>query len=187
MGTTVQQRPTTKTKQELHVNLKFKKEKVASIARLRKLLDYTENHVCVIGIWDRDGSKSSPHISYRELAVIHEYGIDGRIPARPFLAPAMKKKEKSCLKMYRDNLHQFLRARLPLEVVYTAPAMMMVEAIQGEFGSSNMAELSKRTIQKRTKGGGQGTPKPLLDHGNLQASVSFEVLPIEEVPSFVAL
>lgn len=117
------------------------------------------------------------------IGAVHEYGCVSRnIPARSFLRMPLESRMPLVLKASADSLVEYLaKGRLREWLVQLgAKAEKIVNEAFHTSGWGTWKALKASTIRHRKKGKEYNAPMPLLDTGQLSASISSRVVSNED-------
>jgi hypothetical protein len=154
----------------------------------------------LVGVPAAKGARKEGSITNAELARIHEFGSPVRnIPARPFLYPGIKRIRPQALAMLKQGAKDALTGTGPsIDVTLNKVGMLARNSVVNEITDPDppFAPLQPATIRARLrktaagrrqlrkyKGNRQGmmewasggNVKPLIDTGQLRASISYVV------------
>ncbi|WP_294966417.1 hypothetical protein [uncultured Gilliamella sp.] len=125
----------------------------------------------VVGIPNNENSREeSEGITNAELAMIHEFGVPERgIPERSFMRSTASEESNNLGQLSKQVLNECLAGNIsPYDAYATIGAYFqgrIVEKItDGEFEPNN-----ENTVKRK------GSSKPLIDTGQLRASITYEV------------
>lgn len=125
----------------------------------------------VVGIPNNENSREeSEGITNAELAMIHEFGVPERgIPERSFMRSTASEESNNLGQLSKQVLNECLAGNIsPCDAYATIGAYFqgrIVEKItDGEFEPNN-----ENTVKRK------GSSKPLIDTGQLRASITYEV------------
>lgn len=131
---------------------------------------------------DEEGAK----LTNVDLAVIHEFGVPGRIPARPFINGTFLLKREEYIKRLRELTPKVYEGRLAIPKMLEILGMQMARDMRNRMvdGAGIPPPLAESTIaQKRAKGAwnkkskaANVDPRPLVDTGRLRNSITHEVV-----------
>lgn len=125
-------------------------------------------------------------------------GPDGKVhvPSRPFLRSTLETRKESILKFASKRIRRALRGKSPPEIVFAEIGAYVVGQVQKRIASNTppfeplaestlkaRADRNKATAKalkegekaKRKNGKPLGSPKPLIDSGQLRSAISYEV------------
>lgn len=111
------------------------------------------------------------------LAYLHNFGSPkGKIPARPYLAPALDNTRARCLGFMRSGLRSALSGDAEAEkrTLTQCGTVIRDEAKRILTAQEGFKPLSPKTLQARTRIGFKGT-KALIHTGQLRNAITFEV------------
>ena len=107
-------------------------------------------------------------ITLGNLAAIHEHGTS-RIPARPFVAPSLRKNRGKYLKLAGKQITPVILGRRTTTSVWHMLGQEEVKDVQSYMITASFVPLSPKTIKAK------GLSKPLIDTGQLRQSVTYRV------------
>lgn len=135
------------------------------IARIARLQDKV-----IVGVPD-DATHDESGESLAMIALVHEYGsVTRKIPARPFLHPALRKNQNKYSKILAKKATAILLGRISLH-----QALALVgEAAQADVQKyivehQGFAPLKPATIKRKK------SSKPLIDTGQLRQSIRYKI------------
>lgn len=144
------------------------------VKRLKEVMKRAEqlNRIqLVVGIpSDENSRKESTGITNAELGVIHEFGAPEKgIPERSFMRSTASEESENLGRLGKTEIKECLEGNTsPHDVFATIGAYLqgrIVEKItDGEFEPNN-----ENTVKRK------GSSKPLIDTGQLRASITYEV------------
>lgn len=120
-----------------------------------------------------DGMLTNALIGY-----VHEFGVPGKIPARPFLLPAMRQKRSQVQATMREGLRVALGIAGDPRAINRA--MGQCGALIRDQAKANIREqvgfeaLAPETLRARARNGFKGT-KALIRTGQLMGAIQFEL------------
>jgi hypothetical protein len=115
-------------------------------------------------------------INNASLAYIHEHGAPrANIPARPFLNPGVRDAEPQIDRIFRAGAIAALNSKQPASgvgrLVLNQVGVAAVSAVQRKMTTGPFAPLKPATIKRKK------SSRPLIDTGQLRASVTWVVRP----------
>jgi hypothetical protein len=157
-------------------SLKTGRDRMAALQKA--VTDLTKTEV-LIGIPDanaaRQADKGQP-ASNALIGYIQEFGSPAKnIPPRPFLVPGVNSIRDSAAKRLGVAAEKALSGRT--EAVgqqLDAVGLLGQAAVRGKITDGPFAPLAERTLEARRRRGRTGD-KPLIDSGQLRASINFVV------------
>ena len=109
-------------------------------------------------------------VSLALIAAVHEFGsLDGRIPQRSFLRPAIEKNLEAFKRITFDSLVKVAEGRMPLSTAFGRLGQAAVSAVKTEMTTGSYVPLKPATIKRK------GSSRPLIDTGNLRQSITYVV------------
>lgn len=135
------------------------------IARVTRLQDKV-----IVGVPDDETHDESGE-SLAMIAAVHEYGsITRKIPARPFLHPALRKNQNKYSKILAQKATAILLGRFSLNQALALVGEMAQADVQKYIvDHQGFAPLKKSTIKRK------GSSRPLIDTGQLRQSIRYRV------------
>ena len=125
----------------------------------------------VVGIPNNENSRTnSDGITNAELGIIHEFGVPERgIPERSFLRSTVSEESENLGRLGKTEITEFLEGNTSAHDAFATIGVYLqgkiVEKItDGEFEPNN-----ENTVKRK------GSSKPLIDTGQLRASITYEV------------
>ena len=125
----------------------------------------------VVGIPNNENSREeSEGITNAELAIIHEFGVPERgIPERSFMRSTASEESNNLGQLSKQVLNECLAGNIsPYDAYATIGAYFQGKIVEkitdGEFEPNN-----ENTVKRK------GSSKPLIDTGQLRASITYEV------------
>lgn len=106
-----------------------------------------------------------------EIGTIHEFGIPGFIPERSFLRSSFDKNEEKYQGLLKAGMKNVALGKVPAKTVFEALGMKIVSDVKNGItqGSGIPPPLAPETIARK------GSSRPLVDTGQLVASISYVV------------
>lgn len=124
-------------------------------------------HVKVGVLQDAPSSSALPLAS---IAAVQEYGSqDGSIPARPFLAMALQKNQKTLNKLQDKSLDAVLSGKSTIAKGLTVLGEAHTAQVKQGFTELQFTPLKASTIKQK------GSTRPLIDTGLLRRSIAYKV------------
>jgi hypothetical protein len=138
-----------------------------------------------VGLPDSDHEGS--HLTIAQIGIKHEYGDpDDNIPERPFLAVSLKKAKARLVAVNRKSLKSLLNNKITFATALELMGVVGQGIVQAYISeASNFKPLSERTIaarrarRKNPKSSNTkfaGVNNPLIDTGQMRASLTYEVV-----------
>jgi len=138
----------------------------------------------VVGIPNNENSRTnSDGITNAELGIIHEFGVPERgIPERSFLRSTVSEESENLGRLGNMQIAEFLEGNTSAHDAFATIGVYLqgqiVEKItDGEF-QPNTAETTRRKlapVKDKKKRRAPDANKPLIDTGQLRASITYEV------------
>lgn len=149
-------------------------------AGLKKIFDEMNKRgglELLVGIPKGEKRDDDIGLSNAEIGYIHEMGVQGRIPARPFLNPSLLAKRSEIadlLKPSKENLMSEDALLNQLNIAGLACASFVKDYMQD---SSHFTPLSPVTIKMRQnkRKNKQAGDKPLIDTASLRNSITYVI------------
>ena len=141
---------------------------------VQELGDYDGRATLRVGVMEnaRNIDTGEPVAPY---AAANEFGVPGRIPARPFLRSTIDAKGTE----WADCLGRAIRARVPLQTALKLTGEKMksdVKAtIAGNMAPANAPSTIRRKLRQEDEGGGMMHSGTLIETGSLLRSIEYEV------------
>lgn len=130
------------------------------------LTKYRDAPAVTVGIHEDTGNHPDANMTNAKLGATLNYGVPGRIPARPWLIPGYKKGERRYVKDLQNSIEEGLN--LPT-------AMLRVGALAtGEVQQfmTDLREPPNAPLTIKLK----GSDNPLIDTGELRSSVNYKLV-----------
>lgn len=129
----------------------------------------------LVGVPSGAGSYPSengrPALNIATVAAVNEFGTaDGRIPARPFLRPAMEEGTPKFVRIAEIDLPDILLGKQPLTRMLHRMGNVAVGMVQQKITDVKTPPNAASTIAKK------GSDNPLIDTGALRQSINYEVI-----------
>lgn len=106
------------------------------------------------------------------VASVHEFGAPGvNIPARPFMRPTVNTKKDSWVKTVRNGIPKVVTGKMTAFDVLDLVGIQAAADVQESISKVTSPPLSPITIARK------GSAKPLVDTGQMIASVRNSVAP----------
>ena len=158
--------------------VKVAKDNVAAILAAVNAL--TETQV-LVGIPSdapaRGDDEGDRPLTNAELGYIHEFGApEANIPARPFLLPGVENARAAIAAEYRHAAEAALDGRNVAEAAHLRVGITAQNAVRAKITEGPFAPLAERTLKRRKARGRKGE-SPLIDTGQMRASVTFSLSP----------
>lgn len=125
----------------------------------------------VVGIPNDENSREdSDGITNAELGIIHEFGVPERgIPERSFMRSTASEESENLGRLSKAQIAECIEGNVsPHDVFATIGAYLQGKIVEeitdGEFEPNN-----ENTVKRK------GSSKPLIDTGQLRASITYEV------------
>ncbi len=106
-------------------------------------------------------------LTLAQLGLIHEYGTS-RIPARPFLGPAIENNRERIQALNRDLLLQIMEGRLPKRAALGRLGAFGQGLVQKQIRETLTPPNAPSTIRRK------GSSHPLIDTGQMVQNVAWE-------------
>lgn len=159
------------------------KKNTKGLEALRKVLDKidAEKPHVKVGLLAGSSAKRDDGLTNPELGLIHEFGTsDGRIPARPFLRPAINKHAEEYRKAIESVLRRALEKQTPFEkglalIGQKAAADVKNYITQGPPIPPPNAPRTLKRKEALTRRGSKGKVRTLVDTGRMVGSISYVV------------
>ena len=130
------------------------------------LVKYKDAPAVTVGIHEDAGNHPNANMTNAKLGATLNYGVPGRIPARPWLIPGYKKGERRYVKDLKNSIEEGLN--LPT-------AMLKVGALAKDEIQQFMTDLRRpRNAPLTIKH--KGFDNPLIDTGVLRSSVDYKLV-----------
>lgn len=126
----------------------------------------------LVGVPEGAGSYPSedgkPALTIATIAAVNEFGTaDGRIPARPFLRPAIEEGQPKFLRLAEIDLPDILLGRQPVSRLMHRMGNLAVGLVQQKITDVKTPPNAPSTIAKK------GSDNPLIDTGALRQSINY--------------
>ena len=113
------------------------------------------------------------------IAAVNEFGTeDGRIPARPFLRPAIEENTAVYLRIVERDLPEILAGKQPMTRLLHRLGNLATGHVQRKIVDGPFTPNAPSTIRAK------GSSSPLIDTGALRQSINYEIFdnrePVEE-------
>jgi hypothetical protein len=139
-------------------------------ATLEKVPDEFQGLVAQIGFPQGQHYPDGTNVAF--VAFIHEFGAPGaNIPARPFMRPTVNSQKETWVKTVKDGVPLVVMGRLTAFDVLDAVGIKGSADIQETISKVTSPPLRPMTIARK------GSAKPLIDAGQMFASVRHSVAP----------
>ena len=136
--------------------------------RIRNVVNGYTSKVAV-GYFANQGNHAGRRpITLGNLAAIHEHGTS-RIPARPFVAPSLRKNRGKYLKLAGKQIAPCILGRQTTSNVWHLLGAEAVKDVQDYMINGTFTPLKPATIKRK------GSSKPLIDTGQLRQSITYQV------------
>ncbi len=117
------------------------------------------------------GKHSKSGLDMALHVAVHELGsIKANVPARPFIAPSMKKNTVKYAKIMAKQAPKILLGRKTTAQVLDDVGGQAVDDIRDYIRTANFTPLSPVTIAAK------GSDKPLIDTGEMMDAIDYEVV-----------
>ncbi len=150
-------------------------------AQLAKALRELVQQQVLVGIPAEQAPREGEGINNAELGYIHEFGApEANIPARPFLVPGVESAKDEIAKRYKAGAKAVLEGRTTAEQVHHGVGIVAVNAVKEKITDGPFAPLKPATVaarKRKHKGRTDDNPTPLVDTGQLKASINYVVRP----------
>ena len=150
---------------------------------LKKLQEMQEglqtNNAILVGLPSETGTKEHPNskLNNATIGAIHEFGApEKNIPERSFLRAGLDQNKKTLTKATEKMLHNVLEGRINSE-----QGMNVVGGLAAAGIKKYMAEGIAPPLKRPRKTGIDGLDKPLIDTGELRASITWVLADMDEV------
>jgi hypothetical protein len=145
-----------------------KKSKVIDAIRQMEEADRRE---LLVGFPAGGAARREGEINNATLAYIHEHGSPARnIPARPFLAPGLKRAQSAMVGVLKAAIAAAVRGdRGAVERGLNQAGVIGVDSVQHQIRTGPHAPLKAATIRRK------GSSKPLIDTGQMLQSVTYVI------------
>ncbi len=107
-------------------------------------------------------------LTLAQLGMVHEYGVPGRIEARPFLNPAIENNRAQLQALNRELLLKVLHDEMPKSVALGKLGAVGQALIQKQIRLTLTPENKESTIRRK------GSSHPLIDTGQMVQNVQWE-------------
>ena len=126
-----------------------------------------------VGVLESSGlHRKSPTQSVASLASVHEYGsTDGRIPERSFIRSTMDANTSNLLALTAHLKDKILFDGVSVVHALGKIGLIIQGLIQKQITDGDFEPLQQATIDRK------GSSKPLIDTGQLRASIRYEIVP----------
>lgn len=104
------------------------------------------------------------------VAAVHEFGVPGKVPERPFLEPAIKQGAEALNKLNASNLTQILNSKMQTSIGLERLGLKAAGLIQQFIRAGNFQSLDPATVKAK------GSSKALIDTGLMIQSITHEVV-----------
>ncbi len=141
---------------------------------VQAVLDRADRLEVFVGFFGRSNRRrrEDGNITNAQLGYIHEHGSPAaNIPARPFLKPAIEDSGEHLVNILAAGLRRALQSRnvRDVDVAYERTGLAAVSEVQGYMSTARFTPLKPATIKRK------GSSRPLIDTGQLRASVTHVV------------
>ena len=150
---------------------------------VNKLPEFLENLKAMtnksvfVGIPHDSTRKDSEPYSNAQIGMVMEFGSAIKnIPPRPFLIPALKESQKESIAILKEGAQQALHGE-DIEISFNKAGLFAQNKVKAKIVNGSFEALKQSTLaarMRRRKSGVAGT-KPLIDTGQLLASVTYVV------------
>ena len=119
---------------------------------------------------DQNKRDAGEGITNAELGIIHEFGVTGKgIPERSFMRSTLSEESKNLNKLSGIKIAECLRGDISAHDAYAVVGDYLQGKIVDKIDSGEFEENNPETIKRK------GSSKPLIDEGELRASIKYEV------------
>lgn len=150
---------------------------------VNKLPEFLENLKAMtnksvfVGIPHDSTRKDSEPYSNAQIGMVMEFGSAIKnIPPRPFLIPALKESQKEAIAILKEGAQQALHGE-DIEISFNKAGLFSQNKVKAKIVNGSFEALKQSTLaarMRRRKSGVAGT-KPLIDTGQLLASITYVV------------
>jgi hypothetical protein len=133
---------------------------------------------CVmVGIPHNKDSRTDSGYTNAQIAIVQENGSGAKnIPPRPFLVPGIKSAQKEVAEILKNGAIEALHGG-NIEVALNKAGLIGQSHVKDQIRNGDFEQLAESTLiarRNRRKNGKAGT-KPLIDTGQLLASITYVV------------
>lgn len=123
----------------------------------------------LVGVPRNSGSyEDGPNIA--TIAAVNNFGsADGRIPARPFLAPAIEKGAPEYRRLAELMLPRVMSGQMEMQTLLAQMGELAQGHVQAEIDSGEFAPNAESTIRRKD------SDRPLIDTGALRQSIRYVI------------
>ena len=140
------------------------KEIIKLLNRLSKELKSVKG--VQVGWYDEVRNEDKKALKQVDIVFTHEFGSkDGKVPARPFIRPALKKQ-----KNWKELVKALISDGFTLEEIAGKVGNRIKEDLQKRISSNTPPPLKASTIKRK------GSSKTLIDTGAMFESIHYEVV-----------
>lgn len=140
------------------------KEIIKLLNRLSKQLKSVKG--VQVGWYDEVRNEDKKALKQVDIVFTHEFGSkDGKVPARPFIRPALKKQ-----KNWKELVKALISDGFTLEEIAGKVGNRIKEDLQKRISSNTPPPLKASTIKRK------GSSKTLIDTGAMFESIHYEVV-----------
>lgn len=136
---------------------------------LSKDLKSLKRIVCAVGLLEPEGARAVPgtSLSMADLGVVHEYGVLGRIPARPWLNGYFEELGEERLRSaIGEVMGEVMDGKQDTETAYNRLGAALAGGIQERIARQIPPPNAPSTIASK------GSSTPLIDTGAFRQSIS---------------
>lgn len=150
---------------------------------VNKLPEFLENLKAMtnksvfVGIPHDSTRKSDEPYSNAQIGMVQEFGSAIKnIPPRPFLIPALKESQKEVIAILKEGAQQALHGE-DIEISFNKAGLLAQNKVKAKIVNGGFESLKQSTIlaRARRRANGKAGTKPLIDTGQLLASITFVV------------
>ena len=158
------------------VSIKMPRFQLAQAELMKELKDYAPKNNVTVG-FHADTKAGAPHpnksktkratLTTVEIARINHYGVEGKIPARPFLDVSIAQKQGDLMARVNSDLRRGLTPDKAMDRL----GARAVGIVQKYITDLRTPPNSPRTIARK------GSSNPLIDTGLMRQSVTYQKKP----------
>jgi hypothetical protein len=150
---------------------------------LDRLHEFLENvkrmsEKCVmVGIPHDKNTRTDTGETNAQIALIQEFGSPVKnIPPRPFLVPGVKSAQKEVVEILKDGATSALHG-VSIDTALNKAGLIGQNHVKSQIVNGTFKPLSQTTLAERRsrRKSGQAGTKPLIDTGQLLASITYVV------------
>jgi hypothetical protein len=109
-------------------------------------------------------------LNMADIAAQNEFGTN-KIPARPFIGPAIENNSSRILSLMRSDLSMLLQGKRTWDKIYVGLGKYVTDLMKTEIDNKDSPPLSNRTIKEK------GFDKPLIDFGQMRNALNYRIAP----------